>query len=236
MKIGITLSETNFQNYPNWILTDNEDIEIVILSFIEKNYEDLNECCGVILSGGVDTHPRYYQNIRTEYPNNPTNFNETRDEFELNIFKEAFEKKIPILGICRGMQLINIALGGDLVQDLEETGKNDHKKNKNTDALHAIVVNKNSHFFDYTQFDSGVVNSAHHQGLGNISQDLEVVAWSLDDIPEVIELKNNKNYPFFLGVQWHPERFNHEVFSKPFSENIKKHFLNSCRNYKYENN
>ncbi len=235
IKIGITYSETNFQNYPNWILSESNDIEIVILSFELFNYQDLEKCDGVILSGGVDSHPSYYNYSRLNYPLAPI-FNQERDRFEIKIFEMAQNLRIPILGICRGMQLINIALGGTLIQDLEENGKNNHRKMLNIDGLHPITIEKNSLFYEIAKIDFGMVNSAHHQGIDQIAIDLKAVAWSDDKVMEVLEYKDKLLNSFMIAVQWHPERFINIDYQIPFSVNIKNAFLEASKIYKNGNN
>ena len=115
--VGITTSDTNFQNYPTWIT--GEGVEVIDLSYQEENLVDILKCDAVVLTGGVDMHPRFYQNAREDYPFS-TEFNEKRDDFEIHVFQICREVKIPILAICRGLQLVNVALGGDLIQDLQE--------------------------------------------------------------------------------------------------------------------
>ncbi len=231
IKIGITYSETNFQNYPNWILAKSNDIEIVILSFELFNYQELEKCDGVILSGGVDSHPLFYKNPRIDYPLAQT-FNEERDKFEINIFEMAQNLRIPILGICRGMQLINIALGGTLIQDLEENGNKNHRKMQNIDGLHSIVVEKDSLFYEIANIDSGMVNSAHHQGIDQIADNLRASAWSDDRVVEALEYKDKSINSFLIAIQWHPERFINSNYQIPFSMNIKNAFLEASKIYK----
>lgn len=235
IKIGITYSETNFQNYPSWILSESDDIEIVILSFELFNYQDLEKCDGVILSGGVDSHPLFYNNSRLDYPLAPI-FNEERDRFEIKIFEMAQSLSMPILGICRGMQLINIALGGTLIQDLEENGKNNHRKMQNIDGLHSLTVEKGSLFYEITKIDCGMVNSAHHQGINQISDKLKAVAWSDDKVIEALEYKDKSINSFMIAVQWHPERFINSNYQIPFSLSIKNAFLEASKIYKNGNN
>lgn len=231
IKIGITYSETNFQNYPNWILAKSNDIEIVILSFELFNYQELEKCDGVILSGGVDSHPLFYKNPRIDYPLAQT-FNEERDKFEINIFEMAQNLRIPILGICRGLQLINIALGGTLIQDLEENGNKNHRKMQNIDGLHSIVVEKDSLFYEIANIDSGMVNSAHHQGIDQIADNLRASAWSDDRVVEALEYKDKSINSFLIAIQWHPERFINSNYQIPFSMNIKNAFLEASKIYK----
>jgi putative glutamine amidotransferase len=231
IKIGITKSETAFQNYPIWILNDTQDVELIILSYEEGNQVALDQCDGILLSGGVDIHPRMYAASRTDYPFAPV-FDERRDAFELEILLKSFERGLPILGICRGMQLINVAFGGTLTFDLEEWGKDNHRRSQEGDGLHRIAVDTKSQFFGITGMDAGWVNSAHHQGIKDLSNELNIVAWSDDQVAEAAELKDKSKSPFFTAVQWHPESFTHDIYAESFSLNIKNSFLNSCRKNK----
>lgn len=218
-KIGITATEASYHNYPVWIKSMDADIEICTLSW--QRPEELQQCQGLVLSGGVDTHPRFYQNHQTNYPNAPSAFDEKRDEFELGVFRFACEQKIPLLAVCRGMQLVNIALGGDMVQDIEASGKNNHRKTGENDGIHSITVVEGSLLSRISGIENGTVNSAHHQAIHRIADELEVTAWAPEGIAEALEWKNKEGKPFFLGVQWHPERL---VFQQP--ENP----LNAIRN------
>jgi putative glutamine amidotransferase len=183
-----------------------------------------------LFSVGVDVHPKYYGNDTLKFRNNDEGeFNERRDAFEKEVFLIANEKKAPILGICRGMQLINVLLGGDMIQDLEDEGKNDHKSHNNVDSQHEITIDKQSEFFKIAGVDKGIINSAHHQGLGNISDELRIVAVSDDDVVEAIEYKNKRDKPWMLCVQWHPERLKIAEGLIPFSKNIRESFLASIK-------
>jgi len=229
--IGITTSDTNFQNYPNWIQGDG--VEVIYLSYQDQNLVDILKCDAVVLTGGVDMHPRFYQNARADYPFS-TEFNEKRDDFEMHVFQICSEKKLPILAICRGLQLVNVALGGDLIQDLQECGKSNHRKILGIDGEHVIQVEKDSLLFEISQTETGIVNSAHHQGIGNLSSNLRISAWSEDGVAEAIEYMHWDSNPFFLGVQWHPERLLTKSKSS-FSENIRQKFLEAAqKNRKYE--
>ncbi len=224
--IGITQSDSKFHLYAPWMQGDDEDIEIITLSYDQQNLEDLKKCDAVMLTGGIDTHPKFYHNERLKYPGGPDQFNESRDEFELKVFEYTREHNIPVLAICRGMQLVNCALGGDLIQDLEEKGKGDHKKQSQfDDGVHDIYVNKNSLLYLVSKTEKGPVNSAHHQGLGKIADELMVSAVSEDDVAEATEYMDKTNKPFLLCVQWHPERLKIGASLTPFSKNIRESFL-----------
>jgi putative glutamine amidotransferase len=220
-RIGITTSDTNFQNYPNWISGDG--IEVVLLSYQEKNIQDFGLCDGFLLTGGIDVHPQFYQNSRVDYPNT-TVFSEARDLFEMEVFEFARQQNKPVLAICRGLQLVNIALGGNLIQDLQENGFKNHRKGPEGDFEHNMVVKPGTLLAKISGTLSGFVNSAHHQGLDQIADELKVSAYSEDGVVEAIEYKD-ANKPFLLAVQWHPERMQIPASNLAFSQNIRSAFM-----------
>jgi putative glutamine amidotransferase len=222
-RIGITTSDTNFQNYPNWMA--GEGVEIVQLSYTEKNTQDFDSCDGFVLTGGIDVHPQFYQNTRVDYPNT-TVFNESRDLFEIQVFEFARQQNKPVLAICRGLQLINIALGGNLIQDLQENGFENHRKGTEGDREHKIEVRAGTLLAQIAGVQHGFVNSAHHQGLDQIADELNVSAFSEDGVVEAIEYKD-ANKPFLLAVQWHPERMQIPASNLAFSQNIRSAFIDA---------
>lgn len=228
MKIGITQTETNYKNYPKWF--ENEtDVEIVELSFDRFNIEDISLCDGIVLSGGVDTHPKFFLDDYSEnYPNAPETFILKRDEFELKVLETAFEKKIPVLGICRGMQLINVHLGGTLVLDIGEERNEKHMKTFGIDKKHFITVKKGTQFSEITDIEGDLSNSAHHQAIKKLGKGLKASAYSDDNLIEAIEFENPEDQ-FMIAVQWHPERM--ENMESPLSKNIKKAFLQASKEY-----
>lgn len=230
LTIGITDTEARYSNYPLWIKGNNSDIEIIQLT--QTNFEDLKRCHGIVLSGGIDTHPKFYKNECISYQFAPGKYDVARDEFELNVFTFAQEKNIPLLAVCRGMQLVNIALGGDLIQDIEESGKLDHRRHNDKDGMHEIKVVKDSLFYEITGIESGIINSAHHQALGKIASDLKVSAFSPDGIAEAAEWKNKADKPFLLCVQYHPERLAQQQPENPFTRDIRKEFLKAVNQKK----
>jgi putative glutamine amidotransferase len=227
IRIGITESDTNFHNYPAWIQGDG--VEVIVLSFREQNKDDFTRCDGFLLSGGVDMHPSGYGNTRVEYPW-ATSFNEPRDAFEREVFAFACLHEKPVLAICRGLQLVNAALGGNLIQDLQEQGFSNHRKGPEADGEHAISVEPASLLRSIAGQDQGLVNSAHHQGLDRIAETLRVSAWSEDRVVEAIEYIDFDQKPFFLGVQWHPERLRIPNSQNAFSMNIRQAFLDAASN------
>jgi len=222
-RIGVTTSDTNFQNYPNWI--SGEGVEVVLLSYEQKNTQDFDSCDGFVMTGGIDVQPAFYQNDRVDYPNT-TVFNESRDLFEMQVFEFARQQNKPVLAICRGLQLVNIALGGNLIQDLQENGFANHRKGPNGDREHKIEVKPGTLLAQIAGVQHGFVNSAHHQGLDQIAEGLNVSAFSEDGVVEAIEYKD-ANKPFLLAVQWHPERMQIPASNLAFSQNIRSAFIDA---------
>jgi putative glutamine amidotransferase len=228
--IGITDTKSRFNNYQIWIKAGGPDIEIIQLT--PKNAEALKKCDGVVLSGGIDTHPKFYNSKNLDYPNAPNMFDQERDKFEIRVFSYAKEKGLPVLAICRGMQLVNVALGGDLVQDIEATGKNNHRRHGEIDGLHEIIINKHTLLHEIAGIETGTVNSAHHQAVKTIAPELIVNAWSPDGIAEGMEWKDKPDKPFLLCVQWHPERLVDKQRENPLTKNIRKKFIEAIKNAK----
>ena len=222
-RIGVTTSDTNFQNYPNWI--SGEGVEVVLLSYEQKNTQDFDSCDGFVMTGGIDVQPAFYQNDRVDYPNT-TVFNESRDLFEMQVFEYARQQNKPVLAICRGLQLVNIALGGNLIQDLQENGFTNHRKGPDGDREHKIEVKPGTLLAQIAGVQQGFVNSAHHQGLDQIAEGLTVSAFSEDGVVEAIEYKD-ANKPFLLAVQWHPERMQIPSSNLAFSQNIRSAFIDA---------
>jgi putative glutamine amidotransferase len=228
IKIGVTFSESRYENYPKWIKGDDENVEIVELSWLKENWDEIEDCDGIVLTGGIDTCPKFYDNERSDYPNKPQEWNEARDEFEMHVFETALNFGHPILAICRGLQLVNVALGGDLVQDLEESGKNDHRRHGDVDGQHDVSVAENSLLHQIVQTTSGNINSAHHQAIGNLSDELMTNSVSPDGVIEGAEWKEKEGEPWMLCVQWHPERMKDKE-SNPLAKKIREKFLEEVR-------
>jgi putative glutamine amidotransferase len=232
-RIGISYCENNFQNYWNWFGVEDlgNDIELIQLSFQQKNFEDIKSCDGFILTGGVDINPSFY-NENENYENAPEQFRIERDKFEKEIYSFAQQNKLPLLGICRGMQLVNVLEGGKLVQDLGKANRV-HKKSE-TDKQHEVRIEKQSLLFETCRLAIAKVNSAHHQvvKIDALGKNLKVNAWSEtdDSAPEGLEFNDKTGKAFMLCIQWHPERMMDKE-TNPASASIKKRFLKEIRNH-----
>jgi len=228
-KIGISFTRTNFQNYWNWFTKEDldEDLELVELSFEKNNVADIYDCDGFVLTGGVDVHPSMY-NGKTIYANSPS-FQLERDLFEEKIYRYSQLNHLPVLGICRGMQLINVLEGGKLIQDLDN-GNTRHKK-EDSDKEHTIVAESDSLLHEVAGATAGHVNSAHHQAIDPKSPGMNLMVNAYDDdekIIEGLEFNNKAGKAFMLCVQWHPERMR-DRDNNAFSKKIKERFLDEIR-------
>jgi putative glutamine amidotransferase len=223
--IGVTHSESRYENYPKWIKGNDADIEIIELSVANQNWDQIEDCDGILLTGGIDIHPQFYDNANRKYPFAPEAFNEQRDEFEMHVFETALNFEHPILAICRGHQLVNVALGGNLTQDLG-AGNDIHKRNEE-DKQHTIKTEAGT-LLNKISGDSGTINSAHHQGINELSEELMANSYSPDGVIEGVEWKDKEDKPWLLAVQWHPERMVDKE-TNSFSQNIREAFLAAVR-------
>ena len=167
------------------------------------NKEDLESMMqlvdGILLTGGQDVNPKLY---RQELHPTVTPCN-IRDEIEIILFKYAYNHKMPILGICRGEQFINVMLGGTLIQDIPSSFNHIHRQSKPyNQPFHQNKIIKESPLYDLIQKEIINVNSLHHQAIDQLGNGLKPMAISTDHIIEAIYLPN---YPFLWAVQWHPE-------------------------------
>ena len=157
---------------------------------------------GIIFSGGADIHPEYYGG-NADNPNLLPH-DRLRDQVELELIKHAITMKdLPILGICRGAQLLNVALGGSLLEHLPDHIDDDiHRDDDGLWITHDVHVTEGSKLADVMGAKLVHTMSGHHQALGRIATSLTVTASSVDEIVEGVELQT---HPWCLGVQWHPE-------------------------------
>jgi putative glutamine amidotransferase len=228
MKQKITVGITDcskYANYESWLLSEPE-VEVIKLSQKLKNSADAKKCDGIILSGGEDVHPRYYN--KPEYEAYCHEINEPRDEFEFKVLDEVEANQLPLLGICRGLQVANVYYKGTLVPDIPSFGKFNHSRYSNVDRYHTIDVDVTSELYKITGVAKGEINSAHHQSAELIGKGLVANSLSIDGIVEGIERQKSEGKPFLQLVQWHPERMTD--LDNPFSKKIKQAFLNAIRN------
>ena len=215
-----------YENYLKWI-QQGPSIDVIKLCHEDDNLGQLKQCDGVVLTGGEDVHPRFYGKPEYENQYQLDDFDIARDEFEMQVIDLSQSRKLPLLGICRGLQIVNVFFGGTLVPDIPSFGKPDHTKyEEGRDRVHPINVAQGSFLQKVVGVLHGQTNSAHHQSVENSAEDLVVNATSSDGIVEGLERKKPED-PFLLLVQWHPERMVDQ--HSPFSKNIRDSFIRSIR-------
>lgn len=176
---------------------------------------------GIYFSGGGDIDPLIFgENPIKEIKE----IDYDRDEFEIKLFKKAVIKKIPMLGICRGAQIMNVAAGGTLYQDIyaqkEASLGHSPKYAYGGYGHHKVKIMNHSKLYDIFQSEEIVVNSYHHQAVREVAEGFKITAISEDGIIEGIE---SENLPFAVGIQWHPEIMykRHPEFLKIFKVFVK---------------
>ena len=163
----------------------------------------------LLLTGGEDIHPALYGAEPSPFLNPPSR---ERDLFELALFATARQRELPVLGVCRGIQLVNVGLGGTLFQDIpsERPGSVAHDPGGERDArTHAIELKPGSRVAAALGGTAFSVNSFHHQAVDRLADGLIASGWSPDGLIEAVE--SPADAPWLLAVQWHPEEMHAEV-------------------------
>lgn len=157
---------------------------------------------GIVLTGGQDVSPSLYGEEKKETCGRCA---EMRDAMEKTLLRMAEERDLPLLGICRGLQIMNAVYGGSLYQDLPteyESSVEHEMKPPYNRGCHEVRLEKGRYLHTLLQRESISVNSRHHQAIRRLAPPLEALAYSEDGLIEAIRLPGKR---FFLGVQWHPE-------------------------------
>ncbi len=189
----------------------------VELSDPEQAVQDALTCDGLLLPGGGDMDPKFYGQARIPACGEP---NLLRDAAEPLLLRAFLAADKPVLGICRGIQVMNAALGGDLYQDIkpfEHLPHNDHWA-----KVHTVTVRRGTLLSRILGQDTVLVNSQHHQAVDRVAPGFTLAALSEDGIVEAIEKPDAR---FCLGVQWHPEWLSD---ADPAMQGLFDAFVNAC--------
>ncbi len=180
-------------------------IPLIITPLKDENdlTKTLNLIDGLLIPGGDDIDPKYFK----EEPHPSLELiDQEIVEFQMGFFNKALNKGMPVFGICAGLQIINIACGGNIYQDIPAQYSNPikHKRNENEkkDSIHNVRIEKNTKLYNILKKGEVSVNSTHHQALKDVAEGFMVTARSDDGIIEAIESRKHR---FVIGVQWHPE-------------------------------
>lgn len=229
LRIGVTASAT--REDPNvHRVTENMtkavaamNVEMITLNYpLDKEEMDkiLPTLDGVIMAGGPDVHPKYFGQEIDPYCGT---IDEDRDIMELYVMKWAMERDIPVLGVCRGMQMINVALGGTLHQDVVHHMGIVHRQSEGMLYWHDITFDGESVLKSLVPSVRYPVNSFHHQAVDRLAEGLVATAYNPDGLIEAFERPASR---FLMAVQWHPEV---SYFRDSFSRKIFDRFLEACR-------
>ncbi|WP_353949299.1 gamma-glutamyl-gamma-aminobutyrate hydrolase family protein [Sporolactobacillus sp. Y61] len=223
-KTDFSLGPYTHRDYVTALL--NADALPVILPIAPEETADayLSLCDGIIFSGGGDVDPRFFGESPSLYLDT---FITERDRIEFALMKKAVAAGKPILGICRGMQVLNVMYGGTLVQDLPTEWKNplqhDQKvpRKKASHSVRLLSGSRLSALFD--DKESLYVNSLHHQAIKKLAAGFRSAAVAPDGVIEAIEHETNDR---ILGVQWHPESM--ASGGDPMMCRLFRHFVSQC--------
>ncbi len=232
--IKIAISKTN-DNYSSWIERNGENTEWINLYSlsIDSALKMINTCDGLLVTGGEDVYPDYYGNISDT--SRCGAIDHYRDSLEFALINFALKNKMPIFGVCRGHQILNVALGGTLIIDIPVDFDTSviHRQNDWKNCYHEVDVVLNSDLYNVSSVTSEIVNSNHHQGINITGQGLMISSYSKDSLPESIEWVNSEGKGFLMAVQWHPERMD---IDHPLSRNLAVKFLKEAANYNKNHN
>ena len=221
----IIVSKDKYQHVSNWLLKNNfkEEIKIAYNLSSDSLSYFLKNASGVVISGGNDVNPLLYSSDSNELLR-CGKIDYFRDSLEQSLIQNAFKNKIPLLGICRGHQIINVTFGGSLIVDIPSDVNNAllHRAPKDS-LVHKVYFTKNGK--NIIHIDSSWTNSRHHQAVNKLAPDFNALAYSSDSIIEGIYY-NKENHPFILGVQFHPE----DIYN-PISDSIATTFHKQVLNF-----
>jgi putative glutamine amidotransferase len=229
MRIGITetFNEDKFDQYADWLHGIDEQVDILRLSYQLGNEEQTSMVDGLLLSGGGDVHPRYYNCAGAI--GQVRGVDEKRDEFEFEVIERSLRTNIPILGVCRGMQVMNVYLGGSLIPDLAPDEYSKHSTGSDEPVFHPATVLRHSMMHVLSGGDGITINSFHHQAVNELGKGLIPSAISPDQVVEAAEWAIKDTMPFLLLVQWHPERMTEDFLS----QKIARMFLREANNFHF---
>jgi putative glutamine amidotransferase len=233
-QVRVAVSKTS-GNYESWL--QGADPYIVIVNMYGMTTDSalfvLSTCQGLLLTGGEDVNPVYYG--KSNELSKCEEINNYRDSLELTLISRALLVRMPIFGICRGEQILNVALGGTLLTDIPtDVGiQIAHRCPPGSqDCLHSIKIDKQSDLYQITGVENGMVNSFHHQAVDMIAPGMKITAFSENGVAEAIERELPLGKSFIMGVQWHPERLTKNPgLSKPLADN----FMEQIKKYKQDN-
>ncbi len=233
LNIALTYERPAENKYSNWLLNSNKNLRFVNLSKIQHSalQQTIDTCDALLLTGGDDIYPGRYGKEADTTSCGP--FNHTRDSLEFDALSYALKKKLPVMGICRGIQLINVGLGGTLSTDLptDRGSKELHRIGKEDWTRHRVTIEPNTLLYGIFGTDTATVASNHHQGIDQLSAELIPLAYTEDGLIEAVGWKQPEGKSKLLAVQWHPEWAS---LAGKDANLLAKYFINSAREYQQQ--
>lgn len=230
LKIGISKSSSN---YVNWLKRTDPSVQTIDLYLmpISVAVQQLSQCSGLLLTGGEDVYPGRYGKLADTL--RCTEMNPHRDSLDMALIEKALSLKIPIVGICRGHQILNVYFGGTLIIDIPKDYKPGtiHQCDDYLHCFHMVNIQNSTLLARISMCDSARVTTNHHQAVNRLAPPLRANAMSDDQLIEGIEWRNPDDKSFLLGVQWHPERMEQ---ANPLSARIAEEFLLQSATYSYK--
>ena len=232
-RIGITCSVEN-KNSGFYAKLHYRNIDVIskagglpiILPYTGGEGEEyLDILDGIYFTGGIDVNPMFFGEDPI-YGIGSTNIES--DKFEIELYKKAVRIDLPMLGVCRGMQVINVAAGGTIYQDLSTQLPNCicHRQvgSPVSDYFHKVLIKENSKLYNIYKNKDIYTNTFHHQAVKEVAPGFKITAKTRDGVIEAIESINNR---YIIAVQWHPERM---YYAHDEHFEIFKSFVDECKN------
>jgi len=221
----------SYGKYTEWIHHADSDAEIINMyeMGLDSALQILDNCDGLLITGGEDVFPGRYGKIADTA--RCGGFDLYRDSLEIQLIKKAIDLKMPLFGICRGEQIINVTLGGSLIIDIPSDWDTivKHRLPNWKVSYHNVDIIESSLIAKISASNEGIVNSSHHQAIDKLAATLKATAYADDRIIEAVEWKKAKDKGFLLAFQWHPERLDsaNAELSLPFA----REFIMQARDY-----
>ncbi len=218
------------ENYTTWLNKLHNGLEII--DFYTTDVTDtasrFEAVSGLLLTGGGDVDPGLYNQEKDRVY--CKGIDSWRDKLESSLIELALIFNLPVLGICRGLQIINVAGKGSLYPDIPALVKGSmmHQDSQG-DVYHAVQIDPESLLYKLTRTTGATVNSSHHQAIHMVGERLKSTAFSADGVIEAVEWNQSREHDFFLAVQWHPERMD---INNPLSGLLGRGFIEAAAGWK----
>jgi putative glutamine amidotransferase len=221
----ILVSEIYNDNFRKWLRNVDEDLAIIDMYRVSQDSIEyfLMHSSGIIISGGADMNPALYG--REDGIGKCEGIDYRRDTLDIRMIRYAMENNIPLLCICRGIQILNVANGGTLILDIP-SDYDTIIQHRGVKCKHLVNLVEGTLLNEICQTRGDTVNSTHHQAVNEISSLFRVTAYAEDGLIEAMELADSSDHPFMIGVQWHPEGME---FSNPLSGPIAERFIDEAK-------